>query len=204
MNSPKSSSIKSISVIALSLFISIMIISPQSSGDISSQGLIKITQTVTGPPIIIIPPDNFTVPKGSTFEWNYSMYNNVLTGVLRVHVNFDVTDQTNYWNILELVNAGNLTGYINATIIQWAKMGSTIYWQQYTQYVSVYMSHEWQTSSSPGVRLYNNTEAGPFNLYNNSAPSYYIGLIYQPPVYPPGPDPNSFGEYVQFNFTLHY
>lgn len=195
---------KSVVVISISLLISVMIVSPQSTGEMSAQGLIKMTQTVTGPPIIVVPPDNYTVLKGSTFEWNYSMYNNVMTGLLRVHVNFDVASQTAYWNFLELINVGNLTGYINATIVQWAKMGSTIYWDQYTQYVSVYMSHTWQTNSSPGVRLYNNTETGPFTLYNSPAASYYIGLDYQPPVYPPGPNPNSFGEYVQFNFTLHY
>ncbi len=204
MSLTKGSAMKSIVVISLSLLISVMIVSPQATGDMSAQGLIKLTQNVTGPPIIIVPPSNFSTPKGSTFVWNYSMYDNTLTGVLRVHVNFDVTNQTDYWNILELVNVGNLTGYVNATIIQWAKMGSTIYWNQYTQYVSVYMSHNWQTNSSPGVRLYNNTEAGPFSLYNSSVVSYYIGLNYQPPVYPPGPNPNSFGEYVQFNFTLHY
>ena len=195
---------KSIMVISVSFLISIIIVAPQSTGDISAQGLIKITQTVTGPPIIVIPPENFTPPQGSTFAWNYSMYNNTLTGVLRVHVNFNVTTRTDYWNILELLNVGNITGNITATIVQWAKMGSTIYYDNYTKYVSVYMNHSWQTTSSPGIRLYNNTETGPFPLYNGPAASYYIGLTYNPPVYPPGPNPSSFGEYVQFNFTLHY
>lgn len=205
MSPAKSSAFKSIMVISISLFISIMIVTPQSTGDVSSLGIIKLTQTVSGPPIIVIPPDNFSTPKGTTFQWNYSMYNNTLTGVLRVHVNFCVTDRTHYWNILELINAGNVTGNITAKIVQWAKMGSTIYYQDYTQYVSVYMSHYWQNSISPGVRLYNNTETGPFALYPSDTASYYIGLTYEPPVYPPvNPDPNSFGEYVQFTFNLEY
>lgn len=205
MGSRKSSAIKSIVVIFLSLFISIMIVAPQSTGDIASQGLIKITQTVTGPPIIIVPPDNFTAPKGTTFQWNYTMYNSTLTGLLRVHVNFNVTDRSDYWNILELINAGNATGNISATIVQWAKMGNTIFYENYTQYVSVYMGHTWQTNSSPGIRLYNNTETGPFVLYPSNTVSYYIGLTYLPPVYPvSNSNPNSFGEYVQFNFTLEY
>ena len=205
MNSPKSSAIKSISVIALSLFISIMIISPQSTGDISAQGLIKITQTVTGPPIVVIPPQNFTNPPKGTFVWNYSMYNDTLTGVLRVHVNFNQTDRTYYWNDLELINTGNVTGSFNVTIVQWVKMGSVYYYDNYTKYVSVYMSHTWQTNSSPGIRLYNNTETGPFPLYPSNMTSYFIGLTYTPPVYPvANPAPNSFGEYVQFTFTIHY
>ncbi|MCL5955498.1 MAG: hypothetical protein M1507_05240 [Candidatus Thermoplasmatota archaeon] len=205
MDKKNRSLMKSIMVISISFLISVIIVAPESTGDVSAQGLIKLTQTITGPPIIVVPPSNFTPPQGSTFVWNYSMYNNTLTGILRVHVNFNVTNRTDYWNILELVNVANLTGNINVTIVQWAKMGSTIYYDNYTKYVSVYMNHDWQTNSSPGIRLYNNTEAGPFILYPSNTVSYYIGLTYVPPVYPPSSSgSNSFGEYVQFTFDLVY
>lgn len=196
------SALKSFAIIGLAVVFSAMVIMPQASGDILGQGVIKMTQTVTSPPIIV-PPCNVTY-KGSTFEWNYTIVNNTMSGTLRVHVNFNVTKNTEFWNILEMLNPGNVNGNFTVKIVQWAKMGSLVLLNDtYTQNVSVFISHTWQTSSNPGTRLYNNTQAGPFMLYPSSQVSYYIGIIYTVPMYPPSnSDYNSFGEYVDFYFTL--
>lgn len=202
MKSKERSILKSLAIIALSVIFSAMVVMPQASGDILGQGVIKMTQTVTPPPIIEH-PSNVTY-QGSTFVWNYTVVNNTLTGTLRVHVNFNVTNNSEFWNILQMINPGNLSGNFTVKIVQWAKMGSQILLNEtYTQNVSVYMSHTWQTNSSPGTRLYNNTQAGPFQLYPSNQVSYYIGIIYTVPTYPPGnSNYNSFGEYVDFYFQL--
>lgn len=203
MNPEERRTLKSLAVVGLAVLFSVMVIMPQASGDILGQGSIKLTQTVTSPPIITH-PCNVTY-KGSTFQWNYSAVNNTLSSTLRVHVNFNITKNSEYWNVLEMLNPGNITGNITVTIIQWAKMGSQVLVNEtYTQNVSVYLSHTWQTSSNPGTRLYNNTAAGPFTLYPASGVSYYIGVIYTIPTYPPSTSNyNSFGEYIDFTFTLH-
>lgn len=204
MSAEKKTTVKGLLIVGLAVIFSIMVVTPQASGDILGQGVIKMTQTVTSPPIIV-PPCNVTY-KGATFEWNYTMVNDTMTGTLRVHVNFNVTSNTEFWNVLELLNPGNISGNFTVKITQWAKMGSQVLFNDtYTQNLSVYISHTWQTSSNPGTRLYNNTEAGPFMLYPSNQVSYYIGVIYTVPTYPPGTsDYNSFGEYVDFyfNFTM--
>lgn len=195
--------VKGFIVAGLALLLSLMIMIPQGSGDILGQGSLKMTQTVSPPPVIV-PPCNVTY-KGSTFQWNYTIVNNTMTASLRIHVNFNSSITSEFWNILEMQNPGNLSGSFNVTIVQWAKMGSQILTNEtYTKNVSVYMGHTWQTITNPGVRLYNNTESGPYVLYPSSVVSYYIGVIYTEPTYPPSPsNSNSFGEYVDFTFVLH-
>ncbi len=202
MSSEARTSIKGIAIALVAVTLSIFLMSPQASGDILGQGLIKLEQSVVPPPVIV-PPSNVTY-KGSTFAWNYTMVNNTLSGTLRVHVNFNVTTNTEFWNILEMLNPGNISGNFTVKIVQYAKMGSTTYLNDtYTQSVSVYMSHTWQTSTNKGDRLYNNTSAGPFQLYPSNEVSYYIGLTYTVPIYPPGnTNYNSFGEYVDFYFDI--
>lgn len=94
MSPGKRSSLKGIAVAIIAVTLSIFIMSPQASGDILGQGLIKLEQSVVPPPVIV-PPSNVTY-KGSTFAWNYTMVNNTLTGTLRVHVNFNVTTNTEF------------------------------------------------------------------------------------------------------------
>lgn len=202
MNAREKSLLKNFAIVALAVVFSAMVVMPQASGDILGQGLIKMTQTVSSPPIIE-PPSNVSY-KGATFAWNYTIVNNTMSGTLRVHVNFNVTENTEFWNILQMLNPGNLTGNFTVKIVQWAKMGSQVLLNDtYTQNVSVYISHTWQNSTNPGTRLYNNTQAGPFLLYPSNQVSYYIGIIYTIPTYPPGnTNYNSFGEYVDFYFNL--
>lgn len=199
----KKSAAKGLMVAGLAILFSAMILSPQGSGDIVGQGAIQLSLEVSSPPSLV-PPGNVTY-KSSTFQWNYTIVNNTLNGTLRVHVNFNESTTTDFWNIMEMINPGNLTGSFNVTVVQWAQMGSQVLLNAtYTQNVSVYMSHTWQNNNSPGSRLYNNTEAGPFVLYPSNEVSYYIGVIYTQPTYPPSPsNSNSFGEYLNFHFTLH-
>lgn len=195
---------KSIAIVLIAVTLSIVVVSPQASGDILGQGVFKLSQSVTSPPVVVTPPG--VCYKGATFAWNYSMVNDTMSGTLRIHVNFNVTSNTEFWNVLELLNPGNMTGNFTMKIIQYAKMGSDYYLNDtYTDSVSVYINHYWQSSGNPGVRLYNNTVAGPFDLYPSSMTSYYFGIIYTAPEYPPHTsDYNSFGEYVDFfiQFTL--
>lgn len=202
MSPGKKTGLKGIAVALLAVTLSIVVASPQASGDILGQGMFKMTQTVVPPPVVI-PPCNVSYC-GATFAWNYTMVNNTMTGTLRVHVNFNVTQNTEFWNVLEMLNPGNITGNFTVKIVQYAKMGSTTYLNDtYTQNVSVYMSHTWQTTTNPGTRLYNNTAAGPFILYPSNQVSYYIGIIYTVPTYPPHTSNyNSFGEYVDFYFDI--
>lgn len=202
MSSNGKPGMKGVLVMLTAVTISILVATPMVSGDILGQGVFKLSQTVVPPPVIE-PPGNVTY-HASTFEWNYTMVNNTMTGTLRVHVNFNQTTNSEFWNVLEMVNPGNITGNFTVRIVQYAKMGSNYYLNDtYTQNVSVYISHTWQTNSSPGTRLYNNTSEGPFQLYPSNEVSYYIGIIYTVPTYPPETSNyNSFGEYVDFYFQI--
>lgn len=204
MSNSGKSGLKGVAVLVTAVVISIVLATPQVSGDILGQGIIKMEQTVVPPPVIV-PPSNVSY-QASTFVWNYTMVNNTMSGTLRVHVNFNVTTNTEFWNILQMINPGNVTGNFTVKIVQYAKMGSTTLLNDtYTQNVSVYISHTWQTTSNPGVRLYNNTSEGPFSLYPSNEVSYYIGIIYTVPTYPPGnSNYNSFGEYVNFYFQFSW
>lgn len=204
MSPDRKPGLKGVVVMVIAVVISLLLATPQASGDILGQGVFKLSQTVVPPPVIE-PPCNVSY-HASTFEWNYTMVNNTLTGTLRIHVNFNQTTNTEFWNILEMLNPGNITGNFTVTIKQYAKMGSTTYINDtYTQNVSVYMSHTWQSTANPGIRLYNNTSSGPYQLYPSDEVSYYIGVIYTVPTYPPHTSNyNSFGEYIDFYFDISW
>ncbi len=148
--------------------------------------------------------------KATTFVWTpyngtyaYPYYN--YTGTLRVHVNFDQAITVYFPNVLAVINGGNLSGAFNLTIIQTAKIGSTYLSAYYTQFITVYINHDWQNSSNMGTLLTNNTAAGPFQLYNYPPASYYIGVVY---TIPSGLPPyvqsnlNALGQYITFNFAV--
>lgn len=143
--------------------------------------------------------------KGTTFEWSTSVVNNSTVGVLRVHVNFDQADTSEYWNVLSLWNTGNTTGNFSATIIKTAKIGAYILNETYTSTISVFINHQWQTHYNPGIELLNNTTSQALQLYPAGHVSYYIGIVYTIP--PDLPDwvnsnLNSLGEYITFTFTF--
>lgn len=148
--------------------------------------------------------------KATTFEWtvydaNYSYPYYNFTGTLRVHVNFAQASTSYFPNILEVINSNNLTGTFNLSIVKTAKIGSDVLSSYYTQFISVYIKHHWQTSSSMGTLLTNNTSTGPYDLYNYPPVSYYIGVKY---TIPGGLPPyvqsnlNALGQYIDFNFDV--
>lgn len=200
----KKSAVKGLVVVALALMFSAMVVSPQASGDLLAQGAIKVTQEIIPPPLKVIKPCNVSY-KATTFQWYYTLNGTTLNGTLRVHVNFDHNTTSNFWNILEVINKGNITGNMSVNMVKWAQYSTYVYYNEtYTSTVSVYMSHTWQSSASPGDQLFNNTPAGPYQLYPSNEVSYYIGVIYTEPVYPPGVPANSnaYGVYINFNFTV--
>ncbi len=186
-------------LIAFSLLLSVS----AATGDILVTGSMGINLTIKAPSIDVN-KTNVTY-KATTFEWSVSIVNNTTVGTLRVHVNFDQNETSQFLNILALNNTGNTTGDIKVLITKYAKIGPYILNETYTSTINVYINHEWQTPSSLGLLLQNNTQSGALPLYPSDQVSYYIGVIYtMPPDLPPevGSDLNSLGEYITFTFTF--
>ena len=212
--------------LAIALF---FVISPSlSTADVAVTGSIMVVGHLLGPPVQVIRTPNVTY-KATTFDWTVEngtltdQYYN-FTGLLRVHVNWNETSMTDFWNILELVNAANFHGNLTVEISQYAKIGSS-YNDSYTSYLVVYMDHSWQTNASHGTLLKDNVSTAPMLLYPPNQVSYYFGVVYNdpflsadppPPLPPPGPGPlpqilqsgtpdhNALGEYVVFNFHIKF
>ena len=195
-------------------FAMVAVLSPSvSTADVAVTGSILGESHLISPPITANETSNFTVPKGSTICWTTTngtiengYYN--FTGLLRVHVNWNVTNSTSeqFWNVISLYNTGNFKGNITVKISQYTKMGSTS--PNYTSNLTVYMDHDWQTNQNHGTQLLNNTQSSPLELYNSSQVSYYIGVNYTNPFIgqstTSGSNDNSLGEYVYFIFDIEF
>lgn len=208
--------------LAIALF---FVISPSlSTADVAVTGSITVVGHLITPPVKVI-RTNFTY-KATTFNWTLEngtltdQYYN-FTGLLRVHVNWNETSMTNFWNILELVNTANFHGNMTVEISQYAKMGDS-YVNSYTSYLVVYIDHNLQTDANHGTILKDNSTTSPLPLYPSNEVSYYFGVVYNDPFVdpslplppPPGPLPqtphsettnnNALGEYVVFNFHIKF
>lgn len=212
------------------------VISPSiSTADVAVTGTVMVQGHLLTPPITVIPTPNVTY-KATTFNITWNVENGTITnnyynftGVLRVHVNWNETTTGYFWNILELINNANYNGNFTVEIFQYAKMGPS-YVNNTTSDLVVYIDHNWQTTSNPGMLLKDNVSNGPLPLYPSSQVSYYLGVNYtdpfadtaslpSPPPLPPPPMPakaasplplsktpndNSLGEYVYFNFVVKF
>ena len=195
--------------VAVVVCLSILIVAPLIYGDVMISGSVQVVAVQKVPVIEINNTTNVSY-KGGTFQWmpgnsTYTINNYTLNGTLRVHVNFAVSNTIYFWNILELNNTGNISGSFNVSISQVARIGPYTLNSSYTKTISVWMDHNWQTTSNPGVQLLNNTIEGPFALYPSNQVSYYIGVIYTEPQNLPSyvqQDLNALGEYITFSFYI--
>lgn len=195
--------------VAIIVILSILIVAPLIYGDVMISGNIQVVAVQKVPVIEINNTTNVSY-KGGTFQWipgnsTYSINNYTLNGTLRVHVNFAVSNTIYFWNILELNNTGNISGSFNVSISKVARIGNYTLNSSYTDTISVWIDHNWQTTSSPGVQLLNNTIEGPFALYPSNQVSYYIGVIYTEPQNLPSyvqQNLNALGEYITFSFYI--
>ncbi len=195
--------------VAIIVVLSVLIVAPLIYGDVMISGNIQVVAVQKVPVIEINNTTNVSY-KGGTFQWmpgnsTYSINNYTLNGTLRVHVNFNVSNTIYFWNILELNNTGNLSGHFNVSISKVARIGNYTLNSSYTDTISVWMDHNWQTTSNPGVQLLNNTIEGPFALYPSNQVSYYIGVIYTEPQNLPSyvqQNLNALGEYITFSFYI--
>ena len=195
--------------VAIVVCLSILIVAPLIYGDVMISGSVQVVAVQKVPVIEINNTTNVSY-KGGTFQWmpgnsTYTINNYTLNGTLRVHVNFAVSNTIYFWNILELNNTGNIRGSFNVSISQVARIGPYTLNSSYTKTISVWMDHNWQTTSSPGVELLNSTLEGPFVLYPSNHVSYYIGVIYTEPQKLPSyvqQDLNALGEYITFSFYI--
>ena len=195
--------------VAVVVCLSILIVAPLIYGDVMISGSVQVVAVQKVPVIEINNTTNVSY-KGGTFQWmpgnsTYTINNYTLNGTLRVHVNFAVSNTIYFWNILELNNTGNISGSFNVSISQVARIGHYTLNSSYTKTISVWMDHNWQTTSNPGVQLLNNTIEGPFALYPSNQVSYYIGVIYTEPQNLPSyvqQDLNALGEYITFSFYI--
>ncbi|MHB1709129.1 MAG: hypothetical protein ACYCT2_06625 [Thermoplasmataceae archaeon] len=163
------------------------------------------------PPITVVLTPNVTY-KATTFVWSPGnstvglSYDN-LSGSLRVHVNFDQANTTNFLNILQIINSGNLSGNMSVIIDKTARIGNYTLNSSYTSTLAVYISHTWQTENDVCIILQNNTQQGPFPLYKLPQVSYYIGLNYTQPQSLPSnvsSNFNALGQYISFVFTVSF
>ena len=205
----KNASTKKIFKIGIVIVLSLLVVAPLIYGDVMISGNIQVVAVQKVPVIEINNTTNVSY-KGGTFQWmpgnsTYSINNYTLNGTLRVHVNFAVSNTIYFWNILELNNTGNISGSFNVSISKVARIGPYTLNSSYTKTISVWMDHNWQTTSSPGVELLNSTLEGPFALYPSNHVSYYIGVIYTEPQNLPSyvqHDLNALGEYITFSFYI--
>lgn len=174
-----------------------------ATGDIMVNGGFSITYHYQ-PPSIVVNQTNVTY-KAATFVWNTTTVNNSTVGTLRVHVNFDSNNTSEFWNLLSLVYTGNGSANFTVLIVKEAKIGNYTLNSSYSSTIRVFINHNWQNSSDPGLELLNNTTSPSLPLYPSNEVSYYIGVIYTvPPDLPAwvNQNLNALGEYITFTFTF--
>ncbi|WP_297217014.1 hypothetical protein [Thermoplasma sp.] len=194
--------------ILLSLFvilIAIALIAIPAEGDVMIISHANGTGFLLQKPIIINLTSNATEYKGATFVWtieNGTVSGNYIniTGVLRIHVNWNVSNTDYFLNILSIGNGLDKNASFNLTLDQIAKQANKVLNSSETSALTVYIKEGYQNESSLGTIIYNQTLEGPFNMqYPNFIP-YYIGFYYEKP-----PDTNnSVGQYLNFTFNFVY
>ncbi len=135
-------------------------------------------------------------PQNVTLDGNY--YN--LTGIVRVHVNWDFNIKDYYiLNVISITNSGNRSGSFYITLLHYAKQANVYLNNSTVSALSAYIKLGYQSRSSLGTPILNNTRNGPFNLYPVYEP-YYIGFNYTRPL----DTVNSVGQYLNFTFSFVY
>ncbi|CAC11527.1 hypothetical protein [Thermoplasma acidophilum] len=184
---------------------SIALISIPADGEVMVVSHANGTGVQIQRPITINITSNATKYKGATFVWdiqNGTVSGNYvnITGLLRIHVNWDVSDTNYFVNILS-INSGTLkNASFNVSLDQIAKQANKVLNNSETSTLTVYIKQGLQSSSSMGTVLNNQTIEGPFNITYPTFTPYYIGFYYAQP-----PDTNnSVGQYLNFTFDFVY
>ena len=191
--------------VALAVFMILTVFSQTAFATVQVTGTSNVNINEISAPLSVNLTPNATEYKGATFAWypgNGTLQGNTynFSGLLRIHVNWDVANTNYFLNILRIYDTGNLTGSFNLTLIHTAKQANDELGSQETFTLSVYMKHGYQSSSDLGTLIENDTLTGPFPLYHLPAVSYYIGFYYTEP-----PDiSNSVGQYLNFTFSMTF
>ncbi len=199
------SDIGTVIAVALAVFMILTVFSQTSFATVQVTGTSNVNINEIPAPLTVNLTPNATEYKGATFAWypgNGTLQGNTynFSGLLRIHVNWDVANTNYFLNILRIYDTGNLTGSFNLTLIHTAKQANEELGSQETSALSVYMKHGYQSSSDLGTLIENDTLTGPFPLYHLPAVSYYIGFYYTEP-----PDiNNSVGQYLNFTFSMTF
>ncbi len=199
------SDIGTVIAVALAVFMILTVFSQTSFATVQVTGTSNVNINEISAPLTVNLTPNATEYKGATFAWypgNGTLQGNTynFSGLLRIHVNWDVANTNYFLNILRIYDTGNLTGSFNLTLIHTAKQANEELGSQETSALSVYMKHGYQSSSDLGTLIENDTLTGPFPLYHLPAVSYYIGFYYTEP-----PDiNNSVGQYLNFTFSMTF
>ena len=199
------SDIGTVIAVALAVFMILTVFSQTAFATVQVTGISNVNINEIPAPLTVNLTPNATEYKGATFTWypgNGTLQGNTynFSGLLRIHVNWDVANTNYFLNILRIYDTGNLTGSFNLTLIHTAKQANEELGSQETSALSVYMKHGYQTSSDLGTLIENDTLTGPFPLYHLPAVSYYIGFYYTEP-----PDiNNSVGQYLNFTFSMTF
>jgi len=199
------SDIGTVIAVALAVFMILTVFSQTAFATVQVTGISNVNINEIPAPLTVNLTPNATEYKGATFAWypgNGTLQGNTynFSGLLRIHVNWDVANTNYFLNILRIYDTGNLTGSFNLTLIHTAKQANEELGSQETSALSVYMKHGYQTSSDLGTLIENDTLTGPFPLYHLPAVSYYIGFYYTEP-----PDiNNSVGQYLNFTFSMTF
>ena len=199
------SDIGTVIAVALAVFMILTVFSQTAFATVQVTGTSNVNVNEISAPLTVNLTPNATEYKGATFAWylgNGTLQGNTynFSGLLRIHVNWDVANTNYFLNILRIYDTGNLTGSFNLTLIHTAKQANEELGSQETSALSVYMKHSYQSSSDLGTLIENDTLTGPFPLYHLPAVSYYIGFYYTEP-----PDiNNSVGQYLNFTFSMTF
>ena len=191
--------------VVFAVFMILSVFSQTAFADAQVTGASTVTINVVSVPLTVNLTPNATEYKGATFAWypgNGTLEGNTynFSGLLRIHVNWDVANTNYFLNILRIYDTGNLTGSFNLTLIHTAKQANQELGSQETSALSVYMKHGYQSESNLGTLIENNTLTGPFPLYPLPEVSYYIGFYY---IQPPDTN-NSVGQYLNFTFSMTF
>jgi len=199
------SGVGTVIAVALAVVMILTVFSQIAFADVQVNGRANVTLNVVPVPLTVNLTPNATEYKGATFAWypgNGTLQGNTynFSGLLRIHVNWDVANTSYFLNILRIYDTGNLTGSFNLTLIHTAKQANQELGSNETSALSVYMKHGYQSSSDLGTLIENDTLTGSFPLYHLPAVSYYIGFYYTEP-----PDiNNSVGQYLNFTFSMTF
>lgn len=198
---------KKYAILGIAILISSAIVLPLATGDVLVRGSITVSQEYV-PPTITVNETNQSY-QGATFVYNTTIDNGTTISTLQVHLNFKLNGSASFTtlllNVMQVFNTGNVTGNFSVLIEKSAQAGSNKTLNStYTDAMHVYMNHDYQTNTSLGTLLDNNTlYYFPFYPLDGVVPMYYIGMNYTEPPLPPGvTDINSIQQHITFIFTV--